>query len=42
MSSGTIEGAIRNYARLIGKQLSPHWNAELRETTLPDLSLIHI
>ncbi|MEL7727907.1 ATP-binding cassette domain-containing protein [Citromicrobium bathyomarinum] len=36
MSSGTIEGAIRNYARLIGKQLSPHWNAELREASLPD------
>ena len=36
MSKGSIEGAIRDYARLSGKQLAPQWNAELRETDLPD------
>ena len=36
MSSSTIANAIRDYARLTGKQLSPHWNAELREVALPE------
>ena len=36
MSKGTVENAIRNYARVMGKQLSPHWNAELREAHVPE------
>ena len=36
MSDGALDRAVRQYARASGKQLSPQWNAELREAELPD------
>lgn len=36
MSDGDLERAIGQYSRVMGKPISPQWQADLREVTLPD------
>ncbi|MXO90852.1 ATP-binding cassette domain-containing protein [Altererythrobacter aquaemixtae] len=36
MSDTFIERAIERYAKATGKPLSPHWNEELREVSMPE------